>query len=516
MPQSFEDGFGGDKPTNKITASLHRFSDVAGCDEVVEEVEEFVQFLRHPENFKQIGARMPSGLILYGPPGTGKTLVAKAMAGEAGVAFFAVSGSDFVEKYVGVGASRVRDLFKDARRSPGGAVIFIDEVDAIGRRRGDESHPERDQALNALLTEMDGFTHNNRVVVVSATNRLDVIDPALLRPGRFARQVRVGLPDEQGRLEILKIYAEGKPLGPDVSLEDLAKTTAGCSGADLSDMLNEAAIMAAREASDVIMHKHLVEGQLRSLAGPAKRSSMTPEEKEMVAYHEAGHVLAAELCQEHEKAQRASIRPRGQAGGLALYGQQDRALHSARYLHEKIVCALGGRAAEWVKYGVVSSGAANDLQQANGIARQAVGELGFSPKAGQVITTDSGRALPVADATRKIVDEEVERMVSQSYSEAVRLLEENREALDRLAHALLEGEEIDRLEIIQAVRGGGESPQPATREPQGMSPRVKPVEYREEEVESPIQLRPLRKRDRVLAKAEHALRKRRLGRDSSF
>ena len=463
-----------------VSSSSIRFEQVAGCDEVVEEVKEFVQFLKNSEQFDKLGAKMPSGILLYGPPGTGKTLLAKAMAGEAGVPFFAVSGSEFIEKYVGVGASRVRDLFQNARKSPRGAIIFIDEIDAIARRRGEEAHPERDQALNELLTQMDGFHTTSRVVVVAATNRLDVIDPALLRPGRFSRQVQVGLPDQIGRLAILHVYADGKPLATDVDLSALSESTAGCSGADLSDMLNEAAIMAAREGCDEIKNHHLSEGQLRALAGPVRSSRMSEKELETVAFHESGHVLCAELCEEHDKAQRASIQPRGQAGGLALYGSKDRALHSARYLHERLVCALGGRAAEWVHYGVVSSGAANDLQQANALARQAVQELGFSQRTGQVIISNGGQPMHIADATRKVVDEEVERMVAEAYSEAVRLLQEHKEALSRLATALLEAKELDRLEIIQAVKGSGESPLVSTREPQGMTPRIVPVLYQPE------------------------------------
>lgn len=482
LPQMMgEEGMRSQNKKSKITASLVRFDQVAGCDEVVEEVSEFVQFLRDPEKFHKLGAKIPSGLILYGPPGTGKTLVAKAMAGEARVPFFAVAGSEFVEKYVGVGASRIRELFQEARRSSVGAVIFIDEIDAVARRRGDESHPERDQALNELLSQMDGFPTTSRVVVVAATNRLDVIDPALLRPGRFARQVRVGLPDCQGREQILQMYAKDKPMSEDISLEELAESTAGCSGADLEDMLNEAAIMAAREGSSNIKPHHLAEGQLRSLAGPVRKTRMDQKELEMVAYHEAGHVLCAELCQEHDKAQRASIKPRGQAGGLALYGQKDRALHSARYLHERLICALGGRAAEWVWYGAVSSGAANDLQQANALAREAVQELGFSQRTGQVIISSGGQAMHIADATRKVVDEEVERMVAEAYSEAVRLLQEHKDGLNRLAQALLEAEELDRLEIIQAIRGAGELPQVASREPQGMTPKTIPVLHKNTE-----------------------------------
>ena len=452
-----------------------RFSDVAGCSEVVEEVSEFVDFLVDPSPFMALGAKMPSGLLLYGPPGTGKTLVAKAMAGEAEVPFFAVSGSEFVEKFVGVGASRVRELFTAARACEGGAVIFIDEIDAIGRSRDSgDNNSERDQTLNELLSQMDGFPQGSRVVVVAATNRRDVLDSALLRPGRLGRQVRVGNPDAQGRLEILNLHSRGKPLGDDVDLEALAETTAGCSGADLSDMLNEAAIMAAREGANEISHMHMVEGQLRAIAGPEKRNSMTEKEREMVAYHEAGHVLCAELCEEHEKAQRATIRPRGQAGGLALYGQTDRALHSTQYLHERLICALGGRAAEWVQYGKVSSGAANDLQQANSVARQAVQELGFSPRAGQMIVSSAGQEVRVSDSTRHVVDREVERMVAEAYAGAVRMLIDHGGALEALAQTLLAEEDLSRLEIVAAI-GLDNAPPRAYRPAPQMAPQMVPV-----------------------------------------
>lgn len=482
MRQNPAGGIGGSKDPTKLRSDAElgddsgvRFSDVAGCDEVVAEVSEFVDFLKDPERFHRLGAKMPSGLLLYGPPGTGKTLVAKALAGEAEVPFFAVSGSEFVEKYVGVGASRVRELFQKAKKSDKGAVVFIDEIDAIGRSRdGADNNSERDQTLNELLAQMDGFATTDRVVVVAATNRKDVLDSALLRPGRLGRQVRVGTPDSQGRLEILSLHSEGKPFGSDVDLEALAETTAGCSGAELADMLNEAAIMAARDGRSKISHTDLVEGQLRAIAGPERRSSMTEEEREMVAFHEAGHVLCAELCDEHEKAQRATIRPRGQAGGLALYGQVDRALHSTRYLHERLICALGGRAAEWVRYGKVSTGAANDLQQANAVARQAVQELGFSPRAGQMIISSGGQGVRVSDSTRQVVDREVERMVAEAYAEAVKLLQEHSGALESLAYSLLGQEDLDRLEIVAAI--GLDNAPPRVRRPAPqMAPQTVPV-----------------------------------------
>ena len=434
-----------------------RFSDVAGCGEAVEEVSEFVEFLRDPERFARLGASMPSGVVLYGPPGTGKTLLAKALAGESGCAFFAVSGSDFVEQFVGVGAKRVRELFGRARDCEGGAVIFIDEIDAVGKRRSGGSAPgndEREGTLNELLVQMDGFESDRRVVVVAATNRLDTLDPALLRPGRLARQVRVDLPSEEGRREILGVHSKGKPFGPDVDLDRLARITAGSSGADLADMLNEAAIMAARANRDEILQADLEEGHLRALAGPEKKSSiLSDEEKRTVAAHEAGHVLAAELCATADKAQRTTIRPRGRAAGLAIYGRTDRSLQDPRYIHEQLICILGGRAAEWVAFGKVTSGAANDLQQANAIARQAVQELGLSARAGQVVASSGGEAMHVSEHIRESMDREVERLVSEAYLESIALLEEHRAELERLTAALLSGEDLDRTEILAALGG---------------------------------------------------------------
>lgn len=439
------------------------FKDLAGCEEAVEETREFLDFLLNPQKFLRVGARMPSGLILHGPPGTGKTTLAKALAGEAQVPFFAVSGSDFVEKYVGVGAARVRELFARARREETGAVIFIDEIDAIGRRRGstDSTNDERESTLNELLTQLDGFNDRDRIVVVAATNRLDILDPALLRPGRFARQVRVDLPDREGRRRILMLHSRDKKLADDVDLDRLAEITAGSSGADLAEMLNEAAIMAARAGRLSITQKDLNEGHLRVLAGPEKRSNFASEEElEIIAYHEAGHVLCAELSPTHEKAQRATINPRGQAAGLAVYGQVDRALHSLQHLHEQLVCVLGGRAAEQVMVGSISSGAANDLQKANTIARQAIEELGFSGRVGQM--TVSGAQGRHSERSRRLLDSEVKRMIDEAYADAVRLLTENRSRLEALARLLLERRDVDRDEIIAAIGSLPQQSRPTT------------------------------------------------------
>ena len=372
-----------------------RFRDVAGCDEAVYEARELVEFLKAASRPTGDSApRCRSGLMLYGPPGTGKTLLAKAVAGEAGAAFYAMSGSDFVEMYVGVGAGRVRDLFAKARANAP-AIIFIDEVDAIGAKRGGgpdggQSNREADQTLNQLLVEMDGFGGNERLLVIAATNRLDTLDPALLRPGRFSRHIHVGAPSEDGRLDILNVHAKGKPLAEDVDLPHLAKVTAGASGAELAEMLNEGAIMAARGERPEITHEDLFEGFLRVVAGPRKASAMLAAgERETVAYHEAGHVLCAELCPTVDKTLHATINPRGQAAGFAVVGRSDRALHTAQHIHEQLIYILGGRAAEHVIYGTVSSGAANDLEKANAIARAAVEQYGLSAAVGQIVGSQS-------------------------------------------------------------------------------------------------------------------------------
>jgi cell division protease FtsH len=442
-----------------------RFADVAGCDEAVEELREIVDFLSAPERFERVGARMPRGVILHGPPGTGKTLLAKAVAGESGATFFAVSGSDFVEVFVGQGAARVRDLFALAAKCEGGAVIFFDEIDAVGRARssGPGSNDEREQTLNQLLVSMDGFDTSSRVVVIAATNRVDLLDQALTRPGRFDRQVRVDLPAERGRLEILRVHAKNKPIADPASLERLARVTMGSSGATLHNILNEAAIMAARDGRETITDADLVEGQLRALAGPRKRdAAQAADERRVVAWHEAGHALAAELCPTHEKTQRVSIQPRGLAGGLALYGQTDRMLLRPQQLHERLVTILGGRAAEEIAFGSISSGASNDLERATELARQGVELLGFAASVGQVVTAGHGAA-PVADETRREIDVAVRRLVEDAYEDALRLLGDHRADLDRLAGVLLERQELDReaiCEVLAEVCAGGVASQP--------------------------------------------------------
>lgn len=430
------------------------FSDIAGCDEAVEEIREFVEFICDRERFERVGARMPSGALLHGPPGTGKTMLARALAFEGGVPFFYLAGSDAVNKYVGTGAARIRSLFARARMSPEGAVVFIDEIDAIGRQRsGTEavSSQEYDQTLNQLLVELDGFEGREGVVVIGATNRIDTIDPALLRPGRLSRRIEVLPPAEKGRREILEIYTKDKPLAGDVDLDGLARITAGSTGADLADMVNEAAIQAAREGRLEISEADLREGHLRALAGPARLASpRRPEEERKIAYHEAGHVLCAELSPDHEKAQRVSIVGRGQAAGLAVYGREDRALHSPEYVRQQLVCVLGGRAAERLVFGTVSSGAANDLQQADELSRRAIEEWGMSRLTGQL---RSRRSREISDRTRSLVDQEVEEMVAEAFEEALRLLAGQRDALDSLARLLLAEKTLERVDIRSAVDG---------------------------------------------------------------
>jgi cell division protease FtsH len=432
-----------------------RFADVAGCDEAVEEVREMVDFLSSPAHYSQVGARMPAGIVLYGPPGTGKTLLAKAVAGESGVPFFSMSGSEFVEMYVGVGASRVRDLFQKARaKAP--SVVFIDEIDAVGRKRGGHGgHQEQETTLNEILVQLDGFNGRENVVVIAATNRLDTLDEALLRPGRLTRHVHVGLPAEQGRLEILRVHSRSKPIGSDVDLPALAASTAGASGAQLAEMLNEGAIMAARERAQVIGHEHLWEGFLRVIAGPRKaHATLAAGEKETIAYHEAGHVLCAELCPTCDPTLHATINPRGRAAGFAVIAQSDRALQNEQFIHEQLIYILGGRAAEYVVNGTVSSGAANDLEKANSIARQAVEQLGLSPLVGQVISGERG----LSQEMSAVADREVRRLVDEAYVDAVNLIQEHREQLERLSEALITSGDIDRREIVAALRGAVAAP----------------------------------------------------------
>ena len=438
------------------------FEDVAGADEEKEELQEIVEFLKDPKKYIALGARIPKGVLLVGPPGTGKTLLAKAVAGEAGVGFLSISGSDFVELYVGVGASRVRDLFDQAKKnSP--AIVFIDEIDAVGRQRGTGlggGHDEREQTLNQLLVEMDGFAANEGVVVLAATNRADVLDPALLRPGRFDRQVYVGLPDIRGREEILRVHVRGKPLAEDVDLKRLAQGTPGFTGADLENLINEGALLAARKGHPYISMADLKEAEIKVIAGPEKRSRVIPpHERELTAYHEAGHAVVMHALPDHDPVTQITIVPRGQAGGMTIsLPEEDRSYLSKRYMEDQIVALLGGRVAEKLCLGDISTGASNDIQRASQIARKMVATYGMSDKIGTVAfesghdevfigrTMTQGRSYSEAVAAQ--IDREVQRVVGNAYDRCEEILKEQREALDTVARYLLEHETMERSEFL--------------------------------------------------------------------
>ena len=433
------------------------FKDVAGADEEKEELEEIVQFLRDPEKYTALGAHIPKGVLLVGPPGTGKTLLAKAVAGEAGVKFLSISGSDFVEMYVGVGASRVRDLFEQAKKQAP-AIVFIDEIDAVGRQRGSGlggGHDEREQTLNQLLVEMDGFAVNEGVVVLAATNRVDILDPALLRPGRFDRQVYVGLPDIKGREEILKIHAKGKPLAEDVELGQVARSTAGFTGADLENLLNEAALLAGRRDQKFITEDVIHEAVIKVIAGPEKRSRVIPEiERKLTAYHEAGHAVVIHALPDHDPVHQITIVPRGQAGGMTIFlPEEDRSYRSKAYMTEQIVSLLGGRAAEEMMLGDISTGASSDIQRATAIARKMVGTYGMSDKLGNVafdagtdevfIGKSMGHTRPYSEKTAAEMDEEIRAMIDSAYDRCREILTAYRPQLVAVAEYLLVHETMD-------------------------------------------------------------------------
>ncbi len=433
------------------------FADVAGADEEKEELQEIVEFLRDPDRFVSLGARIPKGVLLVGPPGTGKTLLAKAVAGEAGVNFLSISGSDFVELYVGVGASRVRDLFDQAKKdSP--AIVFIDEIDAVGRQRGaglGGGHDEREQTLNQLLVEMDGFSSNEGVIVLAATNRVDILDPALLRPGRFDRQVYVGYPDIKGREAILKIHARNKPLAEDVSLAELAKATGGFTGADLENLMNEAALLAARRKEPFLTMADLHEAVIKVVAGPEKKSRVvTQRERKLTAYHEAGHAVVSHALETADPVHQITIVPRGGAGGMTIsLPQEDRNFQSRQELTERIASLLGGRVAEELTLGDISTGAGNDIQRASSIARNMVMRYGMSSRLGSV-TFDTGhdevfigrsmaQTKTYSEEVAAIIDEEVKALVDNAYARCRDILTQQRPALDLVARYLLEFETMD-------------------------------------------------------------------------
>ena len=438
------------------------FDDVAGVDEEKEELQEIVEFLRTPQKYIALGARVPKGVLLMGPPGTGKTLLAKAVAGEAGVGFLSISGSDFVELYVGVGASRVRDLFDQAKKAAP-AIIFIDEIDAVGRQRGTGlggGHDEREQTLNQLLVEMDGFAANEGLVVMAATNRADVLDPALLRPGRFDRQIYVGLPDIRGREQILQVHAKGHPLAEDVDLRMIARGTPGFTGADLENLLNEAALLAARKNRKFITMADLKEAEIKVVAGPEKKSRVISQhERELTAWHEAGHAVVMHLLPDHDPVTRITIIPRGQAGGMTIaLPEEDRSYLSKGYMEDQIVALLGGRTAEELCLGDISTGASNDIQRATQIARKMVASYGMSERIGTVCfdsgheevfigrTMAQGRSYSETVAAE--IDEEIKRVVGEAGARCRHLLETHRAQLDAVANYLLQHETMEREEFV--------------------------------------------------------------------
>ena len=443
------------------------FDDVAGADEEKEELSEIVEFLKNPSRFNSLGARIPRGVLLVGPPGTGKTLLARAVAGEADVPFFSISGSDFVEMYVGVGASRVRDLFNEAKKnSP--SIIFIDEIDAVGRHRGagmGGGHDEREQTLNQLLVEMDGFGANEGVIIIAATNRPDILDPALLRPGRFDRQVTVGYPDLKGREAILKVHARGKPLAPDVKLSVIAKTTIGFTGADLENLLNEAALLSARRGKKAITMVEIEEAMVKVVVGTEKKSrKMSDKEKKLTAYHEAGHAVSSFYLENEDPVHQVSIIPRGQAGGYTLYlPKDDTSYRSKNEMLDNLVGLLGGRVAEALVIGDISTGASNDIERATELARSMVTKYGMSDKLGPItygsgndevfLGRDYSHMRNYSEETAAEIDEEINAIIKNAYDRTKNILTEHIDRLHSVAKALIEREKIDGDEFKALMNG---------------------------------------------------------------
>ena len=478
----------GEDQAKKVT-----FADVAGAREEKAELQEIVEFLRDPKRFLALGARIPKGVLLVGPPGTGKTLLAKAVAGEAGVKFLSISGSDFVELYVGVGASRVRDLFDQAKKNAP-AIVFIDEIDSVGRQRGaglGGGHDEREQTLNQLLVEMDGFGSNEGVVVLAATNRQDILDPALLRPGRFDRQVYVGPPDIKGREEILKVHARNKPLAEDVDLSELAKGTGGFTGADLENLMNEAALLAARRHERFIAMRDLQEAVIKVVAGPEKKSRVVIErERKLTAFHEAGHAVVIHELETQDPVHQITIIPRGMAGGMTIsLPQEDVSFMSRQALAERIAVCLGGRAAEELCLGDISTGAGNDLQKATSIARNMVTRYGMSDKLGNVVFDSGhdevfiGRSMAqtknYSEEVAALIDEEVKTLIDEAYARCRSILETKRAELERTAEYLLEYENMDAATFELVFTGAETLPPPGegpakAEEPVDLGPELLP------------------------------------------
>ena len=463
-------------PHNRVT-----FADVAGADEEKEELEEIVQFLKDPGKFNALGARIPKGVLLMGPPGTGKTLLAKAVAGEASVPFFSISGSDFVEMFVGVGASRVRDLFEQAKKSAP-SIVFIDEIDAVGRHRGSGlggGHDEREQTLNQLLVEMDGFAPNLGVIVMAATNRKDILDPALLRPGRFDRHITVNYPDVKGREAILRVHTRNKPIGPDVDLAVIARFTGGFTGADLENLTNEAALLAARKNRKAITMEDIQEATLKVAVGPEKRSHViTEKERRLTAYHESGHAIVTYYCPDQDKVHQVSIVPRGWAGGFTLaLPEKDVSYQTKKWMEEEIAVLLGGRVAEQLVLEDISTGASNDIERATKIARAMVCRYGFSEKLGPMIYgsdqeevflgRDLGHGRDYSEEVAAQIDEEARRFIDEGYNFAVNLLQEHMDQLHALAEFLMKYEKIDGdlfAEVMSGVTSFGEAAERAEKE----------------------------------------------------
>ena len=465
------------------------FADVAGADEEKAELEEIVQFLKNPGQFNSLGARIPHGVLLVGPPGTGKTLLARACAGEAGVPFFSISGSDFVEMYVGVGASRVRDLFEKAKKSAP-SIIFIDEIDAVGRQRGTGlggGHDEREQTLNQMLVEMDGFGANEGVIVIAATNRADILDHALLRPGRFDRTVYVGLPDVKGREEILRVHTRKKPLAPDVNLKTIAQSTVGFAGADLENLVNEAALLAARRGKKAITEKEIEEASIKVVAGPEKKSRVvTEKEKRLTAYHEAGHAITSWYCPTNDPVHQISIIPRGAAGGYTMYlPDKDASYVTKTAMQERIVSLLGGRVAELLVLDDISTGASNDLERATETARAMVTRYGFSERMGPVVYgSEPGETFLGRDFTQgrgysetiaAEIDSEIRDIVDEAFETARRTLSEHRDQLETVAQELMAREKLSGEEFKQIMEGGTLPPLDST-EPAQPAETAEPAE----------------------------------------
>lgn len=470
------------------------FKDVAGADEAKEELSEIVEFLRNPAKYNAIGAKIPKGVLLFGPPGTGKTLLARAVAGEAGVPFFSISGSDFVEMFVGVGASRVRDLFAQAKKNAP-CIIFIDEIDAVGRQRGaglGGGHDEREQTLNQLLVEMDGFGANEGIITIAATNRPDILDPALLRPGRFDRQITVDRPDLRGRVAILNVHAKGKPLSKDVDLKTIAKKTPGFTGADLSNLLNEAALLAARADKKIITMAELEEASEKVAFGPERRSHVISEkEKRLTAVHESGHALVAYLLPEADPVHKVTIIPRGRAGGYTMMlPDEDRSYETKSYYLAQIRVALGGRAAEQIVFNEISSGASGDLQNVTHIVRQMITRLGMSPKLGPMVFGEQqdqvflgkslGHERNYGEGVAELIDKEMHDLVTTAYDDVIRMLEEHRDALNHMAAALMEVETINHKQVENLIKYGAlESPEERAEKEKNEAQKTEQVEKTE-------------------------------------